>query len=189
MPQGKFFHIFWSIFTTQISAYHFHISERWNESILFLKGSSPPLPCHFLWAAELLWVMDGCEMFLCNADKESLYCSMPQSEQTLQPALWVNSYQVSWFIETNKRRRRKMYLDTYVKIVFLWWRVQRLQSMLKHKARTLVVLQEHSCEVNLERFILLFCLLVLKSEDQTLFSINGKHTSGRPLSQILGLRL
>lgn len=106
MPQGKFFLIFWSIFTTQISAYHFHISERWNDSILFLKGSSPPLPCHCLWAEKVLWVMDGCEMFLWNVDKSSLYCSMLSQNINTAASTWSEQLPgilVYW----NKQKKKK----------------------------------------------------------------------------------
>lgn len=44
-------------------------------------------------------------------------------------------------------------------------------------------------ETNLESFLLLSWLLVLKSEDQTLINISGKQTSGKALSHILDLRL
>lgn len=112
MPQGKFFHIFWSIFTTQISAYHFHISERWNESILFLKGSSPPLPCHFLWAAELLWVMDGCEMFLCNADREPIlfYASVRTNTAASTLSEQLPSILVYW----NKQKKKKKNVPRHI---------------------------------------------------------------------------
>lgn len=71
MPQGKLFHISWSIFTTQTSAHHFLISGRCNDSILFLKGSYPSstssLPLS--WGAS---VGDGWMWgFLRNVDEDS----------------------------------------------------------------------------------------------------------------------
>lgn len=138
MPQGKLFHISWSIFTTQTSAHHFLISERCNDSILFLKGSYPPstssLPLS--WGAsvgdEWMWG------FLCNVDKDSQYCPIPPSGQkTLLgnhvPKQWewvlqLNSQRVALLIESkDKEASRHGYKHN--------WR----QRMWNHKPRALVV--------------------------------------------------
>lgn len=61
--------------------------------------------------------MDGCERFLRNVDEDSLYCPIPQpGHKHREPALQVTGYPAYW-----GKKKEKRYLDTFIKIMFLWW--------------------------------------------------------------------
>lgn len=139
MPQGKLFHISWSIFTTQASAHHFLISERCNDSILLLKGSSPPIPCLLLWAEKPspthLWVMDKCERLLCNMDEDSLYSPIPQSGHKQWDS--TSSELLPSILDYWERKSTRLYRKCFSG-------GKRGQGMLRHKPRALVVPKEHS---------------------------------------------
>lgn len=163
MPQGKFFHIFWSIFTTQISAYHFHISERWNESISFFKGSSPPLPCHFLWAEELLWVMDDvkcfCVIWIKRADILCLSQNINTAASTLSEQL--PSILVYW----NKQKKKKNVPRHICKGNISLVGSAKVAKDAEVQAQNLSGVTGTLLGSKFRKVFLLFCLLVLKSED------------------------
>lgn len=173
MPQGKLFHISWSIFTTQTSAHHFLISERCNDSVLFLKGS----PCLYLvFSSELRsfhgWWMDV--RGFCVTQMKTAYTVLHLSQDKLRastsgeqlpgiPAYWEKK-------KKGKRKKKKVSRHIYnVSLVGRegegYWSTSPEPGWCQRSTLG---------EVNLESFILLSCLLVLRSEDQTLMLVESR---------------